>query len=542
MGSVLAAFFHAHQSQEAWWCKTKTTPQKVNHPTNNVLLPSDEAPGDHCLSKLLGIKMEELWQVFFECKLAKKKGKHNIIDEEQMKKFMRDNELTHVLVDGESNKQPAMRVGMAKNDPSAAEQWRSKKKPPLPLRDVAEKFRADAKECFELKDEATKQKERLVTASSSTPSMPSTPSVPSMPSMPTTPTMPSNASNASPSATPHASPSATDSSSSSPRLSKPPTLPDTMDDPSACDETCELERKKKEDDDKRKKAVSAAVGVKKITEVTDPNQLPTLVAKNVCITSDKDIKAVTRELAKLSKQVKSVDLLEVVHCNDTTSSLVEVPCSAKQSGFKERARRSRWMERGLESVRRFKEEDALVDENDDDDDNNETACTNDDAARWLIAHLGDSHPKEFVKSAQALDMPTHQGKMDAECTAAMWSDAGVGVAAQRVIMKCFISHFGCKFTVPEASINKLAAHSVPPIVGAIDHMDAILNFWHKDLVELVTAQIAGEHKNQPEGFSCSSVDLVIGADHGQGSFRAGVKVIHRDLDQSVKATAVHGLG
>jgi hypothetical protein len=59
-------------------------------------------------------------------------------------------------------------------------------------------------------------------------------------------------------------------------------------------------------------------------------------------------------------------------------------------------------------------------------------------------------------------------------------------------------------------------------------MDTILNFWCKDLVELVTAETAGEHKNQPEGFSCSSVDLVIGADRGQSSFRAGVKVICRD--------------
>jgi hypothetical protein len=54
-------------------------------------------------------------------------------------------------------------------------------------------------------------------------------------------------------------------------------------------------------------------------------------------------------------------------------------------------------------------------------------------------YLGDCYPKEFIKSAQALDMPIHQGKMDAAAyTAAMWSDAGVGVAAQRIMMKCFI--------------------------------------------------------------------------------------------------------
>jgi hypothetical protein len=43
-----------------------------------------------------------------------------------------------------------------------------------------------------------------------------------------------------------------------------------------------------------------------------------------------------------------------------------------------------------------------------------------------------------VKSAQALDMPIHKGKMDAEFTTAMWSDAGAGVAGQQIIIKHFI--------------------------------------------------------------------------------------------------------
>ena len=79
------------------------------------------------------------------------------------------------------------------------------------------------------------------------------------------------------------------------------------------------------------------------------------------------------------------------------------------------------------------------DDDDDDDNDDEVAYTNDDAARWLITYLGNHFPKEFVKSAQALDMPIHQGKMDAEYTTAMWSDAGVGVAAQGIIMKYFLS-------------------------------------------------------------------------------------------------------
>jgi hypothetical protein len=38
--------------------------------------------------------------------------------------------------------------------------------------------------------------------------------------------------------------------------------------------------------------------------------------------------------------------------------------------------------------------------------------------------------KILVKSTQSFNMPLHQGKMDAEYTTGMWSDAGVGVVGQ----------------------------------------------------------------------------------------------------------------
>jgi hypothetical protein len=56
----------------------------------------------------------------------------------------------------------------------------------------------------------------------------------------------------------------------------------------------------------------------------------------------------------------------------------------------------------------------------------------------------------------------------------------------------------------------------------------------------LTRQIAREHTNQP-GFFYTSVDFVIGADHGQGSFRAGVKS-STAMQISIYATAIYGLG
>jgi hypothetical protein len=184
--------------------------------------------------------MNELWNVLFECGLARKRGVNNSIDRKQLSHFMVNNELTEFIECSIADKHLVIRIGIcsattSKSDHAAAHQWKSGKRPPRPLREVADKFRVDLKEHFDLKDDATRQTELVA------PSMPSTPS---------------NTSNTLPMSATHASPSTTDSSSSSPRLSKPPTLPDTMDNPSACDETCELERKKKEDNDKRKKAVS----------------------------------------------------------------------------------------------------------------------------------------------------------------------------------------------------------------------------------------------------------------------------------------------
>jgi hypothetical protein len=76
-------------------------------------------------------------------------------------------------------------------------------------------------------------------------------------------------------------------------------------------------------------------------ETINPKDYPTLDSKQICLEVDRDIAPVLRDIIKLSKKVKLVDLLKVLHYNDSTTSLVEVPCSAKQSGFKKQARQSR---------------------------------------------------------------------------------------------------------------------------------------------------------------------------------------------------------
>ena len=105
-------------------------------------------------------------------------------------------------------------------------------------------------------------------------------------------------------------------------------------------------------------------------------------------------------------------------------------------------------------------------------------------------------------------------------------------------MKYFIDFFGYKFTMAEALISQLAVDLVPPVVGTVQYMGHTLDYWYKDLEGLLTGQIAKEYINQP-AFSYGSVDFVIGADHRQGLFCAGVKIIFRNDDAgSIKAMAI----
>jgi hypothetical protein len=555
--SILAKFFRAHAEHEAWWFKLKINPKAKS--SSNI--DADEAPEEYCLSKLLGISMNKLWEVLLECDLAKKMGKRgNILDQKRIGQFITNHGLTDCVVLDEKEKAAVLRVGIYTNrslpsDHSATLQWKSPKRPPRPLRKAAKEF-IDEWELAHL--QTGKSPLLLVNKTLCTNNNVDLPeSIPA-------------------SSSPRKNKNIDDSSSpwkniddSSPRndlKALKAFLAGILASPDVdaafyqaiyfetCElerkkaaainfDTCELERKKAADEDKQK-AVSAAVDVNVFTETINPLEYPTLHAKKICLHTDKDISSVLRDIIKLSKKVKSVDLLKVVHYNDTTTSLVEVPCSAKQSGFKKQVRRSRWVERILQCVRRYKkkeEELLVIEQQAAEDEGDEFAYTDDDAARWLITYLGESFPCEFVKSAQALDMPIHQGKMDAEYTTAMWSDAGVGVAGQRIIMKYFIDFFGYKFTVAEALITQLAVDSVPPVVGTVQYMDRTLDYWYKDLEDLLVGQIAKEHINQP-GFLYTSVDFVIGADHGQGSFRAGVKVIFRNDDDSIEATAIYGLG
>jgi hypothetical protein len=217
-----------------------------------TLSPPDEAPGKYCLSKLLGISMDNLWEVLIACTLAKQKGKRgNIVDRNGIQQLITYNGLTNMVILDIKEKQSVLRIGifmpnsLASNH-SATPQWKSKNRLPLSLRNVSKEFCQICQNLAIHSNLQVKQKGLLLEKS-----------IMDVP--------------------------------------VPFALPDEEPPPE--------EQSPTESPLKAEKAVSAAVAVNCFEESINPKDYPTLDSKGICLKTDRDIKAVLRDIIKLVKKV-----------------------------------------------------------------------------------------------------------------------------------------------------------------------------------------------------------------------------------------------
>jgi ribosomal protein L35AE/L33A len=225
------------------------------------------------------------------------------------------------------------------------------------------------------------------------------------------------------------------------------------------------------------------------------------------------ISALQRDLIKLSMSCQNTNLLSFKFYNDSICTLVHVPKSRTYSHFKRNAKRVKWIQDILAA--------ATV-----------NADQQNEAAEWLLQHLGENYHDCFIHAAESLGVLLTSKKMDAYSACAMWEEANVPLRAQRVILRHLANFFGQRITVPERDIRELEAGATPPISGSIVIGAETITFWHRDIDQAVLNRLQTEFKCRGKEYfqamGYDSIDIIFGADHGARRFRAAIKIVFRN--------------
>jgi hypothetical protein len=123
--------------------------------------------------------------------------------------------------------------------------------------------------------------------------------------------------------------------------------------------------------------------------------------------------------------------------NGNRGHAVIVPRVKSLDSFKKQAKRSNWIKSLLEHIAG---EDSV-----------------EDAAQWLITHLGKQYEASFTLASEALGLPLVE-RMDAAAAEAMWSDANVNVVQQWIIRRHLKYHFGKWLFIPRKIFEEDREH------------------------------------------------------------------------------------
>jgi hypothetical protein len=143
--------------------------------------------------------------------------------------------------------------------------------------------------------------------------------------------------------------------------------------------------------------------------------------------------------------------------------------------------------------------------------------------------------------------------MDSDTAQAMWDEVNVNIATQRVILRYLRATFGGLCMIPATvrisngeinngseDTNIGSYKSVAPETNVIEIDGERVHYWTKSLLPLLNFSLSnhlyqgtGKIEDRRDVKKLSSIDLVVGGDHGQEQFRMLAKVIARDEDKRI---------
>jgi hypothetical protein len=218
------------------------------------------------------------------------------------------------------------------------------------------------------------------------------------------------------------------------------------------------------------------------------------------------LSALLRELVMLSRDNPQRDMLTYSTHRGTTCQLLSIPKSSSEYRFQRNSKE--WLKTLLQDC---------------------TGCGDaSKGALWLLKVLASRHEVQFIEAAEDAGYPILSIKMDEATAAAMWFESNTLKKNSRTILAYLKQAYGTRFVLPESQIEeKLGVdHLVPDCSTWVNKKKETIHYWTKPIDEVVIRTFGRECKSSlSEMEKVALIDVVVGGNHGQGKFRAVIKII-----------------
>ena len=255
----------------------------------------------------------------------------------------------------------------------------------------------------------------------------------------------------------------------------------------------------------------------------------------------KDKKTIRRLLSEIvSLHTSNEQELTYLHPrNNSRGTLINIPHALTQNSFNNQIQKNDWIKHILLLIT-----------------NNKTTETRpEEAATWICKYFFRNFESTFAQVAKKKGWIKIK-KLSAVQAAAMWSEANVPANSAEIILRHIRHAFGYPVVVPRSHISAIGkiTKSVTPVFGKYDHHNKeagvrdsikkkaeLVNYWTADLCKMIQSDYErliksdlhkrkgnrlGRKKYHKFGYpsplvdsSETTVDVVVGGDHGTGAFR-----------------------
>ena len=154
---------------------------------------------------------------------------------------------------------------------------------------------------------------------------------------------------------------------------------------------------------------------------------------------------------------------------------------------------------------------------------------------WLLEEMHRLRPKAFKELSASQGFTIPHARMPAIDTASMWQDAEVDFRQSISIGKYCNDYFQHRLFAKESDVRCLSdGHMEPAVKAYKTESKESIEYWYKLVDELLDHDI-NDVLDDTTAQKMTSVDMILGGDHGKGCFHLVLMLITRlDDDPPIK--------